>query len=215
MRVAHMRYDADVHRFFVSVFFAVCLLPSSALALQESVYSTESFNQTFVYPDIPTFSPPPDGGTGWGIFTAVTGDPANGTLALPEELKSADGKTVLMRGYMFPLDDTDAQASFLFGPYPASCPYHYHVPQNLVIEAHPKIPAVFTYDSFLLRGTLRLQAGIKGKPYYRIDDAEISLDAAESGRKTFHPLFHGSLPSVQKGLETTPAAPQAGDDKAQ
>ncbi|PZQ45560.1 MAG: hypothetical protein DI551_06985 [Micavibrio aeruginosavorus] len=92
----------------------------------------------------------------------------------PAELKALDGKEVIIKGFMFPLDETEDQKLFLFGPFPLNCPFQYHVQSNLVIEVHAdKKPVPFTYDPVTLQGTLELVPEDKeNSTFYRLKDAE-------------------------------------------
>ena len=72
------------------------------------------------------------------------------------ELKALDGKKIRIKGFMFPLDETEEQKLFLFGPFPLNCPFQYHVQANLVIEVQAAKPVSFTYDPVVIEGTLEL-----------------------------------------------------------
>jgi len=74
----------------------------------------------------------------------------------PEDLKKLDGQQITLKGFMFPLQQTDEQTEFLFGPFPLSCPFHYHVGPSLVIEAHATNPISFDFDPITVSGTLEL-----------------------------------------------------------
>jgi len=202
-------------------------------AFQQLQYSTETFNQTFVYSDIPAFSPAPKGGLGWDVFTTTTENYVYGTgrrahdiLAVhprfSKALEAYDGQEVLMSGYMFPLEDSDSQKHFLFGPFPMTCPFHYHVPPILVIETHTKEPIRFTYDPVLLRGKLQLVRDLDREPYYRMSNARLETsqsivqdDAAKPAVKSFNPLFHASPMEIRKRGGVIPDVPSAGDYKVQ
>jgi len=192
-------------RIFSYIIFLLFFNPSSAFALQESVYSTETFNQTFIYSNTQKFAPTPEGGVGWDVFATTIEIPHydskklldHVTLQFTYALKAYDKKNITMRGYMFPLDDTEAQSKFLFGPFPMTCPYHYHNPPTIVLEAHAKTPIKFGYESMVLQGTLELVANATDSPYYRLLDAtEISDDGNTT--KSWHPLYHGLPPSLKK-----------------
>lgn len=89
-------------------------------------------------------------------------------------VRKLDGTVVTLRGFMFPLDPTEKQALFLFGPFPLSCPFHYHVAPALVVEVHAgKKPVKFSYDPVTLRGRLQLvEKDIENSTFYRLQDAE-------------------------------------------
>ena len=75
----------------------------------------------------------------------------------PPAVKALDGKTVTVKGFMFPLEEDEAQGYFLIGPFPLSCPYHYHVGPSLVIEVKmTKGKIKFTEEPIMVKGTLQL-----------------------------------------------------------
>lgn len=213
----------------ICFFVSYVALAGSAVALEAGVYSTDNFNQTFIYPNIPQFSPPPNGGLAWDVFTTTTENFTYGTGAQKDfilasypkfssDIEAYDGKEILMRGYMFPLQDNEQQERFLFGPFPMTCPFHYHVPTTLVIEAFVKEPVPFTYDPIIVRGRLELVGNLGHEPYYRMHDSTIETseslvreDNEPSMEKSFHPLFHASPMEIKKRGLITPDAPSTGD----
>lgn len=74
----------------------------------------------------------------------------------PKPVQDLNGKTIIIKGFMFPLEQTEGQKLFLFGPFPVSCPFHYHVGPSLVIEVHAENPVKFSYDPITLSGTMEL-----------------------------------------------------------
>jgi hypothetical protein len=93
----------------------------------------------------------------------------------PAEVKSLAGQKITIKGFMFPLDETEDQKTFIFGPFPLNCPFQYHVQSNLVIEVHAdNHPVAFTYDPVSLEGTLELVPEDKENgTFYRLNDARI------------------------------------------
>lgn len=91
------------------------------------------------------------------------------------ELENLKGKTIRIKGFMFPLDETEDQKLFLFGPFPLNCPFQYHVQSNLVIEVHAdKNPVAFTYDPVTIEGTLELVPEDKeNSTFYRVKNARL------------------------------------------
>ena len=75
----------------------------------------------------------------------------------PEAIRKLEGQTITVKGFMFPLEESDDQQTFLLGPFPMSCPFHYHVGPSMVIEVHAdKHPVKFSYDPVTITGTLEL-----------------------------------------------------------
>ncbi len=190
------------------MFVTAMLVTPQAWALQEQVYSTETFTKTFIEPGIDDYTKTPEGGLDWKVLTGTSEKPdynADGktydtlTLDYPAGLTAQEGRAVTLQGYMFPLEDADAQAKFLFGPFPLTCPYHYHVPPTLVMETHAKTAIPFTYDPITLTGTLELRHGaIKDSPYYYLRDAVITGPTPTDGKphKQWHPLFRTLPPKT-------------------
>jgi hypothetical protein len=90
-----------------------------------------------------------------------------------KNMKSLDGKIVTISGFMFPLEQTESQANFLFGPFPPSCPYHYDLPLSLIVEVKAKAPVEFSWDEISLRGTLVLAEKDPNGIFYFLQNAEI------------------------------------------
>jgi hypothetical protein len=117
--------------------------------------------------NIQNFIDAPEGSTPWEVFgktgqtpytyTDEEGEEWNGVRPeFPDDLKKLDGTDILIQGYMFPLGQDEEQTLFLLGPFPLSCPYHYHVTPNLIIEAHTTEPIMFSYDAVNITGQLEL-----------------------------------------------------------
>lgn len=128
----------------------------------------------------------PDGALDWKIFGKtkeidVESKDAEGLdlqYFKPEfdaDLKALDGKKVTIKGFMFPLDSTEEQKLFLFGPFPINCPFQYHVGPSLVIEVHAdNHPVKFSYDPLVLTGTLELvPLDAENSVFYRLKDARL------------------------------------------
>ena len=167
-----------------AVLFFLCLLPplqpARALTTVQNADGTDKTIMDYIkdYVDIPA------GATDWKVFGATketeahskTPDGYDNLYSKPEfqpALKALDGKTVTVKGFMFPLDGTDLQKHFLFGPFPATCPFQYHVGPPLVIEVDAGThPVKFSYDPVVITGTLEL---IPDDPdystFYKLHDA--------------------------------------------
>lgn len=158
--------------------------------LDPFVSETFEYSETIEPPEIdlmeaiPEFVTTPKGGTSWTVFGKTVEheyayqEPDDEFEYIgvrpefPESLKKLDGKQVLIQGYMFPLAQEEEQPKFLFGPFPLSCPYHYHVPPKLMIEVHAKKPILFSYDALDIKGTLELVPNDdEYNIFYRLRDA--------------------------------------------
>lgn len=128
----------------------------------------------------------PKGAINWAVFGETkeipvktkTPDGYDNEYSKPEfsaEAKALDGKTIKIKGFMFPLDATDAQKLFLFGPFPVSCPFQYHVGPAMVMEVHAdNHPVEFSYDPLILTGKLELvKEDPENSTFYRLKDAQV------------------------------------------
>ena len=134
---------------------------------------------------IPDFVQTPKDGISWSVFNdtkehefTYQQDEEYDYIGLrpefSEEMKQLEGSEILIQGYMFPLGQEEKQNMYLLGPFPLSCPYHYHVPPKLIIEVHAKSPEKFSYDAVNVRGTLELvPKDDEYNVFYRLRDAEI------------------------------------------
>ncbi|MBI1215381.1 MAG: DUF3299 domain-containing protein [Alphaproteobacteria bacterium] len=156
--------------------------PATALTMEKGSDSPTRTLMDYIknYVDVPP------GATDWKVFGKTKEIDIRGTTkdgydleyykpGFTKEVEALDGKQVTVKGFMFPLDATDAQKNFLFGPFPVSCPFHYHVSPALVLEVHAdKHPVTFSYDPVTITGTLQL---VKKDPvnstFYRLLDAHL------------------------------------------
>lgn len=170
-----------------SITLCLFLLPQAAAAAFDQVETvTGTYSEEFILSNIPDYVATPAGGTDWQVFgktkqAAYSVKDKDGyersgvTPEFSEELKKLDGKDIILRGFMFPMDQSETQKVFLLGPYPLTCPYHYHVSNNLIVETHAKKPLAFSYDAVTLRGRLELVPRDDDyNAFYRLHDAEIT-----------------------------------------
>ncbi len=96
------------------------------------------------------------------------------TPIFSDALKALNGTEVVLHGFMFPLEQSEKQANFLMGPFPPSCPFHYHIPPSLVVEVRTQKPVTFSWEAITLKGRLELvERGTEGV-YYFLRDAEVA-----------------------------------------
>lgn len=169
------------------IFCACTLFCLSAVALEEweNVPVDAEVSLETMIESLPKFVKTPEGGVAWEVLAKTEGkevitgqfednDVISVRPVFPDEVKALDGQTVLMQGYMFPLEQAEKQGRFLFGPFPASCPYHYHVGPNMVVEVQAKYPIVFSFDPMTLSGRLELvPADDEFNVFYRMKDAVV------------------------------------------
>lgn len=90
-----------------------------------------------------------------------------------EDVKKINGQEITIKGFMFPLDSTEDQKLFLFGPFPVNCPFQYHVGPALVLEVHAdNHPVTFSYDPVTIKGKLELvPLDAENSTFYRLVEA--------------------------------------------
>lgn len=167
--------------------FCALVFPLQGFALEEwqNVPIDPEVTLDAIVESIPKYVTTPEGGLAWEVLAktkeqeVITGKFEDGDIIsvrpeFPDAVKALDGKAVLMQGYMFPLEQAEQQTRFLFGPFPASCPYHYHVGPNMVIEVTAKAPITFSFDPMTLSGRLELvPVDDEFNIFYRMKDATV------------------------------------------
>lgn len=88
-----------------------------------------------------------------------------------DEIKALDGKEVTLMGYMFPLENSEKQSNFLIGPYPLSCPFHYHIGPSQVVEVFTDEPIEFSYEPITLKGTMSVRYNEETGVFYYLEGA--------------------------------------------
>lgn len=91
----------------------------------------------------------------------------------PDAVKALNGKTIQITGFMFPLDQEEKQTHFLIGPFPMSCPFHYHAINALIIEVVTEKPIKFTLEPITLKGVLKLTGEAGDGNFYQLQGATI------------------------------------------
>lgn len=168
------------------VMVALCVFCTSpARAFNETPVTTEnSYTLDAIIEQLPNFTKTPKGGLDWKIFSETKEDPysieKDGETwegfnpIFSDAIKAYDGKKIKMTGFVFPLDETEEQKHFLFGPFPLTCPFHYHVPAALTIEAFAEEPITFSYDAITIEGVLELiPQDLEYNTFYHLNDVKI------------------------------------------
>lgn len=164
---------------------ALVLLSSPAHAISQEENSDGTTRTIADY--ISKYVDVPAGATNWKVFgktreiNIMTRDKDGMDVqyykpGFTPDVKALDGKDITVKGFMFPLEEDDNQHEFLFGPFPVSCPFHYHVGPSLVLEAHTdaKHPIPFSYDPITLSGKLELvKLDMDNSVFYRLQNAHI------------------------------------------
>ena len=166
----------------VLAYFLIQPFPAHALTFEDGAdaptRTIEDYIKDFV--DIP------EGALDWKIFgqtkeISVEGKDKEGydfkyyKPGFSDAVKKLDGTEIMIKGFMFPLDSTEEQKTFLFGPFPINCPFQYHVGPSLVLEVHAGKDLInFSYDPLTLKGILRLvDTDLENSTFYRLEKARI------------------------------------------
>jgi hypothetical protein len=86
-------------------------------------------------------------------------------------IKKLHGKQVTLMGYMFPLEEGEEQQNFLLGPFPLTCPFHYHASPARIVEIVAKEPIPFSYDPVVLKGRFDATFNKDTQVFYYLRDA--------------------------------------------
>lgn len=86
------------------------------------------------------------------------------------QIKELNNKEVTLTGFMFPLEPSEKQKSFLIGPYPPGCPFNYHVSPSQIVEVNLKQPIEFSYDPVTVKGILTLKYNQETGIFYYLND---------------------------------------------
>lgn len=166
----------------IAVLVCAFAFPSYAFSQEQNSDGTTRTIADYIekYVDVPK------GATNWKVFGAtkeieITGRDKDGMdfeyikPEFPASVRALDGKKIVVKGFMFPLEGDEAQHLFLFGPFPVSCPFHYHVGPSLAIEVHTGAkPIDFSYDPITIAGTLELvEKDEENGVFYRLKDAAL------------------------------------------
>lgn len=85
-------------------------------------------------------------------------------------MRQLDGRQVTLMGYMFPLEQSEKQKNFLIGPYPLSCPFHYHVGPSQMVEVFADKAIPFDYEPITIKGTLELRYNEESGMFYYLKE---------------------------------------------
>lgn len=166
--------------------FALSLItaPGHTMTLEEGEDGAQSETTKTITDYIDDYIDVPEGALDWKILGTTkeievqtkTQDGYDWVYYKPEfqdNVKALDGQIITIKGSMFPLNETDDQKLFLLGPFPLSCPFHYHVGPALVLEVHADAhPVPFTYDPVILTGTLQIvHDDPENNVFYKLLDA--------------------------------------------
>ncbi|MDQ2070463.1 DUF3299 domain-containing protein [Natronospira bacteriovora] len=167
-------------RTILSVLLLLALsLPVAAWAqLTDEELASEPPPEDATFDDFAHLVPPtPEGAVSWDLLgsTEEIVEIVNRRSFLrpdyPDEVKALDGQTIRIKGFIYPMQNQEWMAEFLFTALPPSCPYCLPAGAGYIIETRAKNPIRFSWDAVLLEGELEV---LEDDPYglfYRLNDA--------------------------------------------
>ena len=87
-------------------------------------------------------------------------------------IKPFHATKVTLMGYMFPLEQSEKHKNFLIGPYPLSCPFHYHASPTQMVEVFADKGIALSYDPIKLEGVLELRYNEETGVFYYLNNAK-------------------------------------------
>jgi len=165
-------------------FLVVYTIPKKddAMAFMETAGYDDVYN--FITGELPKV---PGDAVSWQVFNKVkeikistVKDGIQDEYFKPEytdEVKALDGKSIKIKGFIFPLSPEKKQNNFLIGPFALSCPFHYHVQPKFVIEVEStQKPIDFTYDMIIVEGVFEVKFNKETGVFYYLKNARLVKD---------------------------------------
>ena len=75
---------------------------------------------------------------------------------LPDTLRSLDGQSIMLTGFIYPLDNSREQQHFLLSPYPQGCAYHVPMGPASTVEVFAEESMRFTNDAVAVQGVFTI-----------------------------------------------------------
>jgi hypothetical protein len=89
-----------------------------------------------------------------------------------EQVKALDGKEMVVKGYIIPVEGYKSHKEFIFSAFPYNmCFFCGGAGPETVMEVEASDPVKFTAEKITLRGTLRLNPDDINKLMYKLDNA--------------------------------------------
>ena len=119
----------------------------------------------------------PDGAISWSLLGSVdeVAEVVNGTSHIrpefPDEIKALHGNKIRIKGFIYPMQNSEEMDEFLLTALPPSCPYCLPAGAGYLMETHTSKPLRFTWDAIVLEGTFEILENDPYGLYYRLDNA--------------------------------------------
>jgi len=119
----------------------------------------------------------PRGATGWDILGATRGvERSVGGFTMlapvfPAAVRSLDGRTVRVPGYMYAMSTTARQSRYLLMAFPPSCPFCLDIGPAYFIDVLSRAGEPVSQDLMIVEGKLTLLDSDPDNFFYRLTDA--------------------------------------------
>ena len=101
--------------------------------------------------------------TPWHLL--IQAENVAGPVVLSDTLRSLEGQSILLTGFMYPLEQGRDQSHFLLSPLPPSCPFHEHGGPPVMVEVFADEAVRYTYEAIAMQGVFELESGENGVQY--------------------------------------------------
>jgi hypothetical protein len=155
----------------------LCLGLGPPVAAQTGTATPPPTTEGSGYEDL--IPPTPEGAVSWQTLSrvkTVAEDQDGQTLIRPrfdKEIAALDGREIMIKGFMWPLEMAEKQSRFVLTAYPPSCPFCLHAGPSQLIEVHCATPLKFTYQPVLIKGRLELLPKDPYGLFYRMTGARV------------------------------------------
>jgi len=127
-------------------------------------------------PHDPMTSMLPDarGAVSWSLLTKTSIRKIDGKLGpdFPAPLRSLDGKTVKLQGYLLPIEAGQTHRRFLLSAWSPSCPFCLAAGPEAMVEVKARTPVKYSLEPVVVQGRLQLLDNDPSGVFFRLLDAE-------------------------------------------
>ncbi len=151
----------------IVIILLLCLATQAQAEITTYTFKKYFQDSTYYYQEGPYLKPIKDA-LAWDVFATTTEKDSRPVFG---EIKNHEKKEITLYGYMFTMFQKYPLKHFILGPYPNTCPFHYHVRKNLIVEVIPEQAMTYSDSPVLLKGTLKLVTDDSEDTYYLLKHA--------------------------------------------
>jgi uncharacterized protein len=127
-------------------------------------------------PHDPQTSMLPDakGAVAWSLLAKTAIRKVDGKLGpdFPAPLKTLNGRTVKVQGYILPLEPGQTHRRFLLSAWSPTCPFCLTAGPEAMVEVKAKDPVKYSLEPVVVQGRLTLLQDDASGMFFRLDDAQ-------------------------------------------